>query len=70
MSSLNSDLTVPFYNITFWRKDISSAGLYFLYSGFNLFGIPQISAASGPRRLFEGGASVLTFLSQMRRLFE
>ena len=52
----------------FGRKDISSAVLDFLHSG-KLYGIPQISAASGPQRLFVGGA-YLTFWSQMRRIFE
>ena len=54
VSSLNSDLTVPFYKINFFfgKKDISSVVLDFLYSG-KLYGIPQISAALGPQRLFE-----------------
>ena len=34
VSSLNSDLTLPFYNNPSLEKDISSAFLDFLYSGF------------------------------------
>ena len=49
-------------NISF--DEISNAALQLLCSAFFLIiGIPRINAASGPRRL-------LTFLSQMRRLFE
>ena len=55
--SLQSIQISLFPSITslFWRKDLPSAVLDFLYSGLKLYGIPRISAASGTRRLFEGG---------------
>ena len=46
---------LPSTTSLFRRKDISTAVLDFLYSSLKLYGIPQISAASGPLRLFEGG---------------
>lgn len=51
-SSLNSDLTVAFYNITFLNKiHFLDVVLDFLYSDFKLHEIPRISAASEPQRL-------------------
>ena len=45
----------PSITSLFWSKDLPSAVLDCLFSGLRLYGIPRISAASGTRRLFEGG---------------
>ena len=45
VSSLNSDLNLPFYNSLVLRKDVSSAVLAFLIVVFRLYWIPRISAA-------------------------